>query len=200
LRFSCRIPDFRHLYYDRGRSFGAARDVQSNAELIDAVLGGDTAPYAELMRRHQRLALTAAWRILGDYHAAEDAVQEAFVAAYQNLSRLRDRSLFGAWVIGIVRREAVRIAKRRHAAGRTEVMPDPPAGDDSARLQEDLQQLLAAVARLPEHERVVVILHYVDGQTVHAIAEMTDRPLGTVTKQLSRAVERLRQLLAEVER
>jgi RNA polymerase sigma-70 factor (ECF subfamily) len=179
---------------------GETRDVRSNAEIIDAVLGGDAASYSELTRRYQRLVLATAWQILGDYHAAEDATQEAFVAAYQNLGRLRDRSLFGAWVIRIARREAVRSAKRRRAAGQSEVMPDPPIGDDSTRLQEDLQHLLAAVARLPEHERAVVILHYVDGHSGRTIAEMTGRPLGTVTKQLSRAVGRLRESLSEAER
>ena len=178
---------------------GAARDVRSNAELIDAVLGGDSAPYAELVRRHQRLVLATAWQMLGDYHAAEDAAQEAFVAAYQNLGSLRDRSVFGAWVIKIVRREALRMAKRRSAAVQSEAFPDPPVADDSARLEEDVRYLLAAVARLPEHERVVVILHYLEGHSVQSIAEMTGRPLGTVTKQLSRAVGRLRQSLAEAE-
>ncbi|NQT14156.1 MAG: RNA polymerase sigma factor, partial [Planctomycetes bacterium] len=104
------------------------------------------------------------------------------------------------WVIRIARREAVRIAKRQRAAGQSEVMPDPPIGDDSTELQEDLQHLMAAVARLPEHERAVVILHYVDGHSARTIAEMTGRPLGTVTKQLSQAVGRLRQSLSEAER
>ena len=62
-----------------------------------------------------------------------------------------------------------------------------------------MQHLLAAVAGLPEHERVVVVLHYVEGHSAQTIAEMTGRPLGTVTKQLSRAVGRLRQSLSEAE-
>lgn len=168
--------------------------MRTNAELIEAVLGGDPAPYAELMRRHQRLVLATAWQVLGDYHAAEDAAQEAFVAAYQDLGRLRNCRLFGAWVAKIARREAVRVSKRRRAMRQREMLSDLP---DSGRIENDLQPLLAAVARLPEHERVVVVLHYLDGHSAQTIAEMTSRPLGTVTKQLSRAVCRLRQLLAE---
>ena len=174
--------------------------MQSNAELIDAVLGGDPAPYAELVRRHQRLVLATAWQVLGDYHAAEDAAQETFVAAYKNLGGLRDPSLFGAWVLRIARREALRLARRRDTAGWSASLRDTPARDDAARIEEDVQLLLAAVAGLPEHERVVVIFHYVEGHSAQTIAEMTGRPLDTVTKQLSRAVGRLRHSLAEAER
>ena len=174
--------------------------MRSNAELIDAVLGGDLATYAELVRRHQRLVLATAWQTLGDYHAAEDAAQEAFVAAYENLGRLRNRSLFGPWVLKITRCQAVRMAQRRAAARRFEAVHDPPVSADAVERDETLQHLLAALGRLPAHERVVVIFHYLEGHRVQTIAQMTGRPLGTVTKQLSRAIRRLRQSLAEIER
>jgi RNA polymerase sigma-70 factor (ECF subfamily) len=51
--------------------------------------------------------------------------------------------------------------------------------------------------RLPDHERDVVTLHHLDGHSVQAVADLTGRPLGTVTKQLSRAYERLRETFKE---
>jgi len=177
-----------------------ANDVRSNAELVGAVLEGDRASFAELVRRYQRMVVATAWQALGDHHAAEDAAQEAFVAAYRKLGSLQDPSRFGPWVLQIVRRTALRIAGRRRL--RTEPLEsagDPPGPADADPLDEDLQRLLEAVKRLPDHERVVVMLRYLDGHSVAAIAEMTGRPLGTVTKQLSRAVARLKEALEEVE-
>lgn len=174
--------------------------MRSDAELVKAVLEGDQALYAELIRRHQRVVLATAWQTLGDYHAAEDAAQEAFVAAYENLGTLRDPSSFAAWVLKIARRQALRMAQRQVAVSSIEAADDPAASGDAVPLDEDVQRLLAALARLPEHERVVVTLHYVDGHNVQTIADITGRPLGTVTKQLSRAVGRLRHLLREIER
>ena len=59
-------------------------------------------------------------------------------------------------------------------------------------LTADSVELLEAVAALPEHERLVVALRYLDGRTMVQIAAALGRPVGTVTKQLSRAIERLR--------
>ena len=68
------------------------------------------------------------------------------------------------------------------------------AGDWMQPYKEIVQQ----IARLPEHERIVTVMRYVDGLSVKEIAEATGRPVGTVTKQLSRAIERLRNWLIEV--
>ena len=164
------------------------------------MLEGDRASFAELVRRHQRTVVATAWQTLGDYHAAQDAAQEAFVAAYRKLGTLRDPSRFGPWVLTIVRRTALRIARRRRPRPEPlERAGDPPGPDEADPLDEDLQRLLEAVARLPDHERVVVVLRYLEGHSVASIAQMTGRPVGTVTKQLSRAVTRLKASLEEVE-
>jgi RNA polymerase sigma-70 factor (ECF subfamily) len=188
------------LIIEAAKKPGVTNDVRSNAELVGAVLEGDRASFAELVRRYQRMVLAIAWQALGDHHAAEDAAQEAFVAAYRKLAALRDPARFGPWMMRIVRRTALRIRERRRPTTEPlESAGDPPSPVDADPLDEDLQRLLEAVTRLPDHERVVVMLRYLDGHSVAAIAEMTGRPLGTVTKQLSRAVARLRESLEEVE-
>ena len=60
------------------------------------------------------------------------------------------------------------------------------------------KEVVQHIARLPEHERIVTVMRYVDGLSVKEIAELTGRPVGTITKQLSRAIERLRNWLVEV--
>jgi RNA polymerase sigma-70 factor (ECF subfamily) len=80
------------------------------------------------------------------------------------------------------------------------------AGDDPTHLpteplliSEETDRILTAIRALPEHEQTIVFLRYMEGRDVATIAKLTNRPLGTVTKQLSRAVRRLQNLLVEVE-
>ena len=63
---------------------------------------------------------------------------------------------------------------------------------------EAYREVVEQIARLPEHERLVAVMRYVDGRTMREIAEATGRPEGTITKQLSRAIERLRHWFIEV--
>ncbi|WP_165250918.1 RNA polymerase sigma factor [Paludisphaera soli] len=163
--------------------------------IVREVLRGDRGAFATLVARHERAAWATAWRVLRDDHAAADAAQEAFLTAYHRLADLRRPERFGAWLLRIARREAVRTARGR-AREPARSLDEPGAADlaaqSGARLPADAEALLAAVARLPEHERVVVAMHYLDGLPVADVARVLGRPVGTVTKQLSRAIERLR--------
>ena len=171
--------------------------IQADADIVRAVLRGDREAFAALVARHERAVWATAWRVLRDDHAAADAGQEAFLQAYLRLGDLRRPERFGVWVLRIARRQAIRLARRKaHETGRSldETGTVPPTGRDGSttRLPADVEELLTAVARLPEHERLVVVLHYLDGRPVAEVAAALGRPVGTVTKQLSRAIERLR--------
>jgi RNA polymerase sigma-70 factor (ECF subfamily) len=169
--------------------------MPTNDELIRAVLGGEQAAFAELVRRYERAAWATAWRVLRDYHATQDATQDAFVEAYRQLGRLRHPDRFGVWLLRITRCAALRAARRRGKTRPLDAAGDPAAPES---LTPEADELLRAVGRLPEHERLVVALHYLDGRPVAEVARLTGRPVGTVTKQLSRALERLRSVFREV--
>ncbi|MFO0957255.1 MAG: sigma-70 family RNA polymerase sigma factor [Isosphaeraceae bacterium] len=171
--------------------------MQADADTVRDVLRGDREAFADLVARHERAVWATCWRVLRDDHAASDASQEAFLQAFRRLGGLRQPERFGVWLLQIARREAIRLARIRAQA------PDRPLdGGDSDRtgtpegpataVPADSKELLEAVARLPEHERLVVSLRYLEGRTVAEIASALGRPVGTVTKQLSRAIERLR--------
>ncbi len=174
--------------------------MQADAEIVQAVLGGDLGAFATLVGRHERAVWATAWRVLRDDHAAADAGQEAFLRAFHRLGELRRPEQFGVWLLRIARREAIRLARRRArepSRSLDEAGTNPPQDhhrddDPATRLSADAGELLAAVARLPEHERLVVTLHYLEGRSVAEVAVALGRPVGTVTKQLSRAIQRLK--------
>jgi RNA polymerase sigma-70 factor (ECF subfamily) len=172
--------------------------MTSDAELVRATRRGDREAFAALVVRYERAAWASAWRVLRDDHEARDAAQEAFLLVYRRLAGLRDPSRFGPWLLRICRREAVRIARARRPAARIDDVDGEPIQPDGwGGLSPESEELLAAIAALPDHERLVVVLRYIEGHPVAAIARAIGRPVGTVTKQLSRAVDRLRLTLKE---
>jgi RNA polymerase sigma-70 factor, ECF subfamily len=64
--------------------------------------------------------------------------------------------------------------------------------NDNSHIWIEHEHLLSLVARLPDHERVLIGQRYLDGHSIAEIAAITSRPIGTVTKRLSRAIARLR--------
>jgi RNA polymerase sigma-70 factor (ECF subfamily) len=181
--------------------------MPGDAEIARAVLRGDREAFAALVARHERAVWATAWRVLRDHHAAADVAQEAFLQAFQRLGDLRRPERFGVWLLRIARRESIRLARRRARdpcrsldEAAIDDLLDRDRTDDPATtpLSADSEDLLAAVARLPEHERLVVVLRYLDGHSVAEVAAAIGRPVGTITKQLSRAIERLKRNLREV--
>ncbi len=172
--------------------------MQSDAELVRVILNGDRQAYGRLFERHERSVLAVVLAVLRDYHAAQDVSQDAFVKAYATLGSLRKGSSFGPWVREIARREAIDI-RRRVDRRRTVALPaqetDEPPND--GHIDEQNRLLLDAVMRLPGHEQEVIMLRYFEGHAVKTISEMTGRPVGTVTMQLSRARSRLQKWLKE---
>jgi len=170
----------------------------SDSNLVKAALDGDRHAYGSLFERHERSVQAVALGVLGDYDAAQDAVQEAFVNAYKKLGGLRKRSSFGPWIRRIARREAIVIGRRMQKSRSMEkFVAQSDMVSNDGRIDEPNRKLLNAVLRLPKHEQVVVMLRYFDNHSTKMISEMTGRQIGTVTMQLSRAHARLREWLKE---
>jgi len=174
--------------------------VQTDAELVNAVLNGKKQLFAVLVRRYERPARAVALDVLGDYHSATDVSQDAFVKAYEELARLRKAEAFGPWLMKITRRCALDSVRRKPKETRLETKIAAAIENPDGQLAEDKQRLLAAVVKLPESEKQVVLLRYFGDNSVNDVAEVLGRSVGTVTKQLSRARGRLRKILERSEK
>lgn len=173
--------------------------MQTDAELVRAVLDGDKQAFAVLVKRYERPVRAVALDVLGDYHLAADVSQEAFVSAYEKLAGLRKPKAFGPWLMKITRRCALDSLRRRPKETRLEIKIVTAIEGPNGQLDEDKQRLLAALSKLPEAEKQVVVLRYLGDNSVKDVAGIVGRSVGTVTKQLSRAHERLRRILSETE-
>jgi RNA polymerase sigma-70 factor (ECF subfamily) len=148
--------------------------------------------FALLVERYGRTAKAVAYGVLRDHHLAEDAAQEAFVLGHRHLGRLLAPGLFGRWLLAIAKRQALS-SKRKL---KVQLPIDAAQQVESPRSVD--HGLLDEVMALPETQRRLVMLRFFSGYTVGEIAKITDQPIGTVTKQMSRAYERLRGRASEV--
>jgi RNA polymerase sigma-70 factor, ECF subfamily len=172
--------------------------MPSIAELVKAAQIGGQSAFVELVRRYERAAIVTAYSVLGDFHAAQDAAQEAFVIAFNKLGKVRNPDSFGPWLLRIVRRRALRLRRSRKVES-IGADCDQLTVTKSPDWMEPYREVVQQLSRLPEHERIVTVMRYMDGLSVKEIAEVTGRPVGTITKQLSRAIDRLRNWLVEVQ-
>jgi RNA polymerase sigma-70 factor (ECF subfamily) len=169
--------------------------VQTDAELVKAVLNGEKQVFTELVKRYERPVRGIALDVLGDYHLATDVSQEAFVRAYKRLAGLRKPESFGPWLMKITRRCALDSSRRKLKETLLDTKISAKIENPNGRLDEDKQRLLAAVVKLPKAEKQAVMLRYFCDNSVNDVAEILGRSTGTVTKQLSRARARLRKIL-----
>ncbi|MEP6667443.1 MAG: sigma-70 family RNA polymerase sigma factor [Nocardioidaceae bacterium] len=159
---------------------------------------GDTEAFAVLVRRHQTLAVRTA-ALAGAPDDAEDAAQDAFVKAYRALDRYRPELDFRPWLMAIVRNEArnrrrgaLRFARlRRRAAAMAPVLPQRSTEEVVLAHQRRLATA-EAVARLPEHLRLVVTCRYLLELSEAETADALGCPVGTVKSRLARGLDKLR--------
>ncbi|MCL2646556.1 MAG: sigma-70 family RNA polymerase sigma factor [Phycisphaerales bacterium] len=169
--------------------------MRTDEQIVDDVLAGEQGAFAQVVRRYERQVHAMVWGILRDHHAAEDVTQEVFIKAYERLGEWRGGAL-GAWLVAIARRAAIDQVRRNKWVGRggvTAEFPEMAATDPTT--VEDAAEVLAALGRLGEQEQQVILLRYFSGLQVSEIAAVVGSPVGTITKQLSRAMARLREYL-----
>jgi RNA polymerase sigma-70 factor (ECF subfamily) len=128
----------------------------------------------------------------------EDMLQETWCDALRSLGSLHDAAAFPAWIYRIARDRAWRLLRRERPV--LPLLPEaalPATAEDSDFTPEDAAAVHAALAELPEEQREVLVLRFIEDLSYDEIAAITAAPLGTVRSRLFYGKESLRQLLAK---
>jgi RNA polymerase sigma-70 factor, ECF subfamily len=175
-------------------------DARTDGEIVRCVLAGTPEAYAVLVRRYRDRYARYAARILGSVDAAEDAVQDAFVRAYDQLSQCREPEKFAGWFFLILRNRCFAEQRRRG----TRPLADEDMGIASgvtadARLEaaERRRALARALERLTPEQREVFVLKHVEEKSYEEIAELTQSSIASLKMRMHRAYDRLRTALGE---
>ncbi|MEZ4860429.1 MAG: sigma-70 family RNA polymerase sigma factor [Caldilineaceae bacterium] len=161
--------------------------------------------FAEIVHRFQDLAFGCAYAVLGDFHLAEDAAQEAFLSAWRNLDQLRTPAAFPGWFKRIVLTQCNRLTRgKRLDVVSLETIFDAPATDSDPFLAyEQIERQIrvyAAIRALPEHERMATALFYIGDYSQKEIASFLEVPVTTVKKRLFDARKKLREGMEDMVR
>jgi RNA polymerase sigma-70 factor (ECF subfamily) len=169
------------------------------SDLVVQASAGDHAAFSQLAGASIGGLYRIAHLILRDGDLANDAVQNALIAAWQDIRGLRDPNRFDAWLHRLTVRACYRMARtQRHRASReVELMPmhELPSGDDYQRLLALRDQLERGFRRLSTEERAVLVLHYYLDLPLAEAADIMGIPLGTMKSRLNRATHALRAAL-----
>ena len=174
-----------------------------DGELARLAAAGDQEAFGILAERHAATARRVALSVLRHEQDADDAAQDGLVAAWRSLERFDPERPFRPWLMRIVVHAARDLARRRSVRATEEMTPDlatsgggPEVNTERAMLHERLR---AALATLPERQRLVVTLFDAEGFSHGEIAGMLGAPEGTVRSELFHARRALREKLGRIQ-
>lgn len=184
-----------------------ARDRQ----MVAAVVNGDEAAFRGLFGRYAPMAKALAVRVVRQPHMAEEIVQEAFLTVWRDPGGYDpDRGSVRSWLMAMVHHRAVDTVRReesqRRRAEDASVGLRDEVSDHADQVIETVQRpkeqraVQAALADLPEDQRVILEAMYFEGRSQSQIAEATGLPLGTVKSRTLLGMRKLRTALEGMER
>ena len=169
---------------------------QTDGYYVERCLDGHPDDFRHLVRRYQPVLLAHLAGKLGRIDQAEEAAQETLVRAYFKMNHLKYPGKFFSWLLGIAERVAIEQQRKEQVRRRRETIRASSEEAPQPELSLDYG-LEAAVSGLPDPYRQVILLRYYGSLSCREIAGQLDVPLGTVTKNLSRAYVLLRDAMQQ---
>ena len=184
-------------------------EKEDDVQLIRKVLSGDDAAFGILVERYQKSIHTLVWRKIGDYHYAEEIMQDAFLQAYKKLSTLKNPNQFAGWLHVMANRLCIDWMRKQKRIRKQQPTMQSLEGTRLEEIEESsythhiseqwvtqrteychelVQKLLE---KLPENERTVVTLYYLDEMPTKEIGKFLGVPVNTIASRLHRARKRL---------
>ena len=176
-------------------------------ELIRQALDGHSEAYGRLVERYQDRLYSAMLHIVGSADEAEDVVQDSFVQAYIKLNTFQGNSRFFTWLYRIAFNNALSRRRRRRTDMSIEQSREASGGEPEDRHEapdepmlrdERIAMVKAAMRRLTEEHRNILVLREMQDMPYEDIAEILEINIGTVRSRLSRARNQLHEYLKEM--
>lgn len=164
----------------------SAMDPRSDAELARALRAGDASAFDALYARYHAWVVALAFRFTNHHDDALDVLQETFAYLHRKRHEFELRSQMKTFLYPVIKHLSI---SRRQAARRQAPLDprlDPPAPAQAT------QEVAALLSGLSEAQQEVVLMRFVDGLDLQAIADLLGVPLGTVKSRLHSALELLR--------
>lgn len=174
--------------------------ININEKLINACKKGNSKAQIELYKQYAKAMYNASFRILKDSAEAEDAMQEGFLKAFQNIETYSGTVSFGAWLKKIIVNTSLDLLRKRKIEFEdidTVYLGDhyEDSYEDENEIEYKVEQVRHAIFSLPDGYRVVMTLYLLEGYDHEEIAEILGITASTSRSQLARARKKLIELL-----
>ena len=184
----------------------------NDIQLIRRTLSGDDAAFNVLVRKHQKGIHALAWRKVGDFHIAEEIVQDTFLQVYKNLAQLKNPNQFSGWMYVIASRLCLKWLQKHKNTSMMQSLEDIPVEEieessythyvSEQRLTESTEHrhelVKKLLAQLPESERTVVTLYFLGEMTAKEIGKLLGVSVNTIKSRLRRGRRRLQEQQKEL--
>src|SRR5688572_19933304 len=191
----------------------------TDGTLVEQVLGGRRAAFDELVVRYQRQAVAVSYRLLGNTHDAQEVTQDAFVKAFSSLATLQKPEAFGGWLMRIV--SNLSLNYRRSRKTRSQLPLDDLLGPTESAQQaqsaggssdwmsqsgdplhllasEEMgRKLQAALAQLPEKQRLAIIMFTIEEMPQKQVAETLNCSVEAVKWHVFQGRKKLKEILKD---
>jgi len=175
-------------------------------DFINRFKDGDTSAFEEIVLKYQDKIYNLCRHMLQNAHDAEDAAQDVFVKAYQNLNRFKPEASLLTWLYRIAINTCIDFRRKPFfeslfktskegdvfAVDQLSDLPSPERLYESKQISHAIQ---LALVRLSKKLRTVIVLKEIEGLSYEEIAEILEVSIGTVKSRISRAREELKELL-----
>ena len=178
---------------------GSTSTITIEHDLVRRAQQGDRGAYSDLVRQHHSGVINVVYRMCGDSQIAEDAAQEAFIRAWQNLDRYQPKSAFRNWLYRIATNAALDMLRKDRHELDIEGVPLAARKAGPEQVIESVQRaerVKAAVLALPAGSRAVLVLREYEGLSYKEISETLEIPIGTVMSRLNYGRNLLREQLS----
>lgn len=169
----------------------------SDGTVIQRVRSGDTDAFRILVTRYRRQYGRYAVALTGDADSAADAMQEAFIRAWNSLDACREPDRFGSWFFRILTNQCHTARDRRRDTDDVDELElaSRDRADESIERTELAAALADALGRLTGEQREAFILKHVDGRSYEEMATLLDTGVDALKMRVHRAREALRSMM-----
>lgn len=177
-------------------------DSSSDSDALQRATSGDAEAFGVLVARHIAAARRVATVVMGDRDGVDDVVQEATIRSWQRLDTFRPGAEFRPWYLKVVANTARNHLRGSGRRGRLQLraaareVTEAGGVDEVVVVREEHREVLEALNRLDEADRLVLALRHFEAMSEAQMAEVLDCAPGTVKSRLSRATARLRKELS----
>lgn len=174
--------------------------MEEERRWIQEVLSGNKQAYAHIINKYKNPLYATILRMTKNPQDAQDFVQEAFIKVYRQLGKYDETGKFSSWMYRVAINHCMdEFRKKRYKMKQVEINEGHVLNSNHPEViflkKEKSRQLERLIASLPQDERMIILLRYVNELSYSEISELVDIPLSTVRNKLHRAKKKMRDTI-----